>query len=345
MTGYLQAQGMAGKTVTVQVLSRPAGDGARRRNGDAGEVMLESRQVTLGGDGEVLPVKFESDARRPRPPHALRSRLPPPDDRNPADNSREADIEIVDRKNHVLLMADGPMREYQFLRNQLFRDRYTTVDVLLQSGKPGMSQEAKKMLDDFPATRKEMFDYDCVVALDPNWQALERRPGGTAGEMGGRTGRRADRRGRAGQCLPRRRRLGAGPGHDADPQSVSRRVSRPAGGHGKQHVFDQRAVAAGFHPRRARGRLPLAGRHGHRQPPGLGVVSRRVQLLSRARSQGRRPPSTPDSPTRAPPKAISSRSISPGSSTARAECSTWAAARCGGSAPSTRPTSSSSTPS
>ena len=44
--------------------------------------------------------------------------------------------------------------------------------MLLQSGKPGISQEAKKILDDFPATREEMFDYDCVVAFDPNWQAL-----------------------------------------------------------------------------------------------------------------------------------------------------------------------------
>ena len=65
------------------------------------------------------------------------------------------------------------MREYQFLRNQLYRDRYTTVDVLLQSGKPGMSQEAKKILDDFPSTRPEMFDYDCVVAFDPDWKLLK----------------------------------------------------------------------------------------------------------------------------------------------------------------------------
>ena len=64
------------------------------------------------------------------------------------------------------------MREYQFLRNQLFRDRYTTVDVLLQSGRPGMSQEARKILDDFPATRQEMWDYDCVVAFDPDWEEI-----------------------------------------------------------------------------------------------------------------------------------------------------------------------------
>lgn len=31
VTGYLQAQGMAGRTATVQVLSRPTGDGTARR--------------------------------------------------------------------------------------------------------------------------------------------------------------------------------------------------------------------------------------------------------------------------------------------------------------------------
>ncbi len=171
VTGYLQAQGMAGRTATVQVLSRPTGDGARAAKTGAGD-LLESRQVVLGGDGEVLPVKFELTPDAPGRRTITIRVVAPVDDRNPADNFREADLEIVDRKNHVLLMADGPMREYQFLRNQLFRDRYTTVDVLLQSGKPGMSQEAKKTLDHFPTTREEMFDYDCVVAMDPNWQAL-----------------------------------------------------------------------------------------------------------------------------------------------------------------------------
>jgi hypothetical protein len=187
VTGYVQAQGMAGKTVTVQVLSRPADDAGGTRRAPsvgsgtqrvphtlAGDV-LDSRQVTLGGDGEVLPVKFDlvPDASGRR---TLSVRvLAPAGDRNSADDLREADVEIVDRKNHVLLLADGPMREFQFLRNQLFRDRYTAVDVLLQSGKPGMSQEATKTLDGFPTTREEMYDYDCVVALDPNWQALNAR--------------------------------------------------------------------------------------------------------------------------------------------------------------------------
>ena len=47
------------------------------------------------------------------------------------------------------------------------------VDVLLQSGQPGMSQEATTLLSDFPASRQEMADYDCIVAFDPDWKALK----------------------------------------------------------------------------------------------------------------------------------------------------------------------------
>lgn len=170
VTGYVQAQGMAGKVVTVELLARPGGENHNAAHPGTGDV-VETRQVTLGGDGEVLPVKFELTPDAPgRRTYVFRVQAP--GDRNPADNLREADVEIVDRKTRVLLLAGGPMREYQFLRNQLFRDRSTTVDVLLQSGKPGMSQEANKILDKFPEDLRAMADYDCVVAFDPNWQAL-----------------------------------------------------------------------------------------------------------------------------------------------------------------------------
>lgn len=171
-TGYLQSQGMTGQTITVEVLSRPAGNGADASPPSLGEVVA-SQQVTLGGDGEVLPVKFELTPNAPGR-HTLTLRIRRVEgDRNPADDLREADIDIVDRKNRILLMADGPMRDYQFLRNQLFRDRNTAVDVLLQSGKPGMSQEAAKLLDAFPTTREQMYDYDCLIAFDPNWLDLQ----------------------------------------------------------------------------------------------------------------------------------------------------------------------------
>jgi len=171
VTGYVQAQGMAGRVATVQLLERPVGDMADAARRGTGR-LVETRQVTLGRDGEVVAVKFELTPDAPGRRTLCFRVQPLAGDRNPTDNLREADVEIVDRKNHVLLLAGGPTREYHFLRSQLYRDHSTVLDVLLQSGKPGMSQEARKILTDFPTTREEMYDYDCVVAFDPNWLAL-----------------------------------------------------------------------------------------------------------------------------------------------------------------------------
>jgi hypothetical protein len=173
VTGYLQAQGMAGQVVEVQLLSRESADGAGGSKTGGGQI-VSSHQVTLGGDGEVVPVKFElTPEETGRRTLCFRVQAPP-SDRNPTDNQREAEIEVVDRKNHVLLIAGGPTREYQFLRTLLYRDRSTISDVFLQSAQPGISQEANKLLDNFPSSREEMYAYDCVVAFDPDWQALSR---------------------------------------------------------------------------------------------------------------------------------------------------------------------------
>jgi len=170
VTGYVQAQRMAGRVVTAELLSRDAGDGADKASNPT--TVEATERVTLGGDGEVVavPIDLVPD-RLGRRTLTFRIQAPAAD-QNPDDNQREADVEIVDHKNQVLLLAGGPGREYQFLRSMLFRDRSVTLDLLLQSARRGASQECRKLLDSFPATREAMYGYDCVVALDPDWQAL-----------------------------------------------------------------------------------------------------------------------------------------------------------------------------
>src|SRR5204863_319219 len=77
------------------------------------------------------------------------------------------------RKTRVLLFASGPMRDYQFLRNQLHRDNTMVVDVLLQTAQSGISQDANTILDHFPSTPEELYQYDCIVAFDPDWTKLD----------------------------------------------------------------------------------------------------------------------------------------------------------------------------
>jgi hypothetical protein len=174
VTGFVQGQGMTGKTVDVELLFRE-GEAAKNPKERGKGTPLDRRPIVLGGDGEVVPVKFElTPDKTGRRTLCLRVH-PPAGDLDPQDKYLEAEVEIVDRKNHVLLLAGGPTRDYQFLGTLLHRDHSTTLDILLQTAQPGISQEAGKILDEFPTRRDEMYDYDCIVAFDPNWQAL--RPG------------------------------------------------------------------------------------------------------------------------------------------------------------------------
>ncbi len=175
VTGLIQTQGggdpLAGRSITVELLQRPGGRDAPGAPPGTG-ALVGSERVILGRDGDSVPVKFEViPGETGLRTLCLRIR-PPADDRNSDDDFLETEVEVVDRKDRVLLFAGGPTRDYQFLRAQLFRDASMSVDICLQTAQPGISQEADKILDEFPATREEMFAYDSVVAFDPNWQAL-----------------------------------------------------------------------------------------------------------------------------------------------------------------------------
>jgi hypothetical protein len=171
VTGFVQAQGLAGKTVTVELLSRP---GTTPPGKAAAQARVEgTEQIMLAADGEVTPVRFQlSPEEVGRRTLTLRVKAPA-QDRNSDDNVREVAVEVVDRKSRVLLFAGGPSREYQFLRNQLRRDKDTIVDVLLQTAQEGISQDAHAILDEFPKTREELFAYDTIVAFDPDWSRLD----------------------------------------------------------------------------------------------------------------------------------------------------------------------------
>jgi hypothetical protein len=177
VTGYLQSEGLADRTVSVDLFSREATDGAKRDEGK----LESSQRVTLGGRGEIVPVKFDITPQAAgRRVFSLRVKAPP-EDSNASDDQQDVDIEIVDRKTKVLLIASGPTREYIFLSNLLQRatkpngeanEKEMIVDVWLQSAADNVSQDANKILAQFPSNPQELFDYDCIVAFDPNWRKL-----------------------------------------------------------------------------------------------------------------------------------------------------------------------------
>lgn len=169
VTGLIRHSGMTGRSVDVELLIREAGGQSTETRGTGAP--LASQQVTLGEDA-VTPVEFQSTLDE-LGKYVLCVRVSDvPNDSTPADNFRETTVEVIDRKDRVLLFAGGPTRDYQFARSVLWRDPSITVDLLLQTAQPGISQEGDAILSSFPESPQEMYQYDVLIAFDPNWAEL-----------------------------------------------------------------------------------------------------------------------------------------------------------------------------
>ncbi|MCA9125797.1 MAG: hypothetical protein KDB22_01885 [Planctomycetales bacterium] len=158
--------GFEGKQLAVQVASGP-------KDGDARSFRLDGeQQVELPADGTLAQAEFKLEPRTVGQWQYQVRILPPAGDAEPRDDSMSATVEVIERKNRVLILAGGPTREYQFVRNLLFRDRDVESHVLLQTATAASSQESQELLTEFPATRAELSNYDAVLAFDADWLAI-----------------------------------------------------------------------------------------------------------------------------------------------------------------------------
>ena len=171
-SAFIQGYGLAGKTATIELLSRPEGDEKTPPK------VIESRNVHVREDGAPIEVRFRQTPTvaggvelfvRAKPPVGVR-------ELSEDDNERRKTVNVIDRKLHVLLVASGPMRDYRFLHTMLHRNSSIDVDIWLQTVSPSaigqVSQESKRLLIEFPRTAAELFDYDVIVAFDPDWSRI-----------------------------------------------------------------------------------------------------------------------------------------------------------------------------
>jgi hypothetical protein len=166
LSAIVGASGFAGKTVSVQVLSGAKG-------ADPETFAIESeQQLFLPEDDALSTVRFELEPKAVGSWQYLVKVIAIEGDADNRDNSAIANVTVIERKNRVLIVAGGPNREYQFARNLLYRDRDVESHVLLQSGNKESSQEAKKMLSEFPADRAALSQYDAILAFDPDWTQI-----------------------------------------------------------------------------------------------------------------------------------------------------------------------------
>ena len=167
IAAFVQGQGLAGKELLVELLATDA------TSSDSSEVVGDHR-ITLPSDGAAAEVRFPvqpaaagkwSYTVRVKPVVQVR-------EFNEQDNQQTLSLNVFDRPTRVLLVAGGPMRDYQFVRNLIHRHKSMDVDVLLQTATVGSSQESSNLLLEFPAQREQLFDYDVVIAFDVDWQLV-----------------------------------------------------------------------------------------------------------------------------------------------------------------------------
>jgi hypothetical protein len=168
LNALIQASGLEGRQITVQLRRRPGS----MKTGNT--TIEEERSITLQGDDSISSVLFEIMPREVGTWVYEVKTLPPTQDSNALDDAMEREVRVVEPKATVLIIAGGPTREYQFVRNLLFRDTTVQSHVFLQTATAGVSQEAQKLLDNFPSTLAEMSQYDCVIAFDAAWMDLSR---------------------------------------------------------------------------------------------------------------------------------------------------------------------------
>lgn len=172
ITAIVQSSGLIGTTsgstrttVKVELLEQAPG-------GEPPQV-VDQADVTLTADGLPATVPFE---RKPESAgefeYSVRvvgtGLIESRDD----DNVKLRTVQVFDRPLRILVIAGGPMRDYQFAKNSLYRHKSFQVDVWLQTGSPGISQDANDLLFEFPKTREELFQYDVVMGFDPDWSQI-----------------------------------------------------------------------------------------------------------------------------------------------------------------------------
>lgn len=166
LQGIVQSQGFTGTEIETQVLRRKAADD------EAPWQLVDSQPTRLAEDDSLTTVRYDIVPEETGQFEYEFRVSPQQGESQNDDNYQRVEISIVERKTSVLLFAGGPSREYQFLRNQLRRDKSFTVDVLLQTAVEGVSQDANQILFEFPARAEELATYDVVVAMDPDWTLL-----------------------------------------------------------------------------------------------------------------------------------------------------------------------------
>src|SRR5204863_505153 len=129
--------------------------------------IVSTEQITLPPDGEsaTVRVRFSTSDAGPR---VFKFRVPPqPNEQVVQNNTREALIEVSDRKERILYFEGEPRPEANFARRAVDEDKNLQVVILQRTAQDKYLRQnvsgPEELIGGFPATREELFAYRGVI--------------------------------------------------------------------------------------------------------------------------------------------------------------------------------------
>ncbi len=166
ISAQLAAEGLDGRTLRVELSERDAtGDGTGR--------VVDTKDVRVGPGGAIEPVTFvRPRSRVGRFVYTVKVPVLPGESVGD-DNSKQTTVNVIDSRTRVLLVSGGPSWEYRFVSRLLERDDTFDVSCWLQSADLSAVRDGNTIIDHFPVTAEELFEYDVVLLMDVDKSELD----------------------------------------------------------------------------------------------------------------------------------------------------------------------------
>jgi len=166
VTARLTAEGLAGRTISVELRERDATRGGEGKT-------VETRSAAVGPGGSIEPVVFsrqKEDVGR----FVFTVEVPLLDAETVVeDNTRSVSVNVIEAQTRVLLVAGQPSWEYRYVTRLLQRDDTFDVSCWLQSADLSAVRDGDTVIDHLPKLPEELFAFDVVILMDPDPAELD----------------------------------------------------------------------------------------------------------------------------------------------------------------------------
>ncbi len=162
----LYAEDLGQSAVTVELVQREIKPGAVAAEGES---VVSSQEVSIPPGGGRVRVDFQTTIAQPGR-FIYQVRVPELEgEMETADNRRDSNqVDVIDEQVRVLLIAGGPLWDYQLLQRLLQRDPNISLTCWLQSVDEGGTQAGDERISNLPRTIEELGRYNVIILMDPN---------------------------------------------------------------------------------------------------------------------------------------------------------------------------------